>query len=645
MPDQPLPATPQATPTAKTIRHLSSLLALALVATAGTLAWKAQPWVRPSPLVLAPMIGGLDACLQGHALEGQAPPPADCTGPQGSASALIEATLQGLGNAPSPQLALGYTLKVPLLDFLRPDGDGWQVDTAAVQRVANTLAQENRPAVLYLFSNHFSSGAAIEARLAGDPDNLAQTQKGPLPVDTYYGHPLYPWSVARTDNELTRRRVQVIQALADQICRLPAEARSRLMGITVLGETHQLFPTFESGMGFTNNYLISDYSPRSIEGFRQFLVGQFGTLEQLNAALGSHFHQWSEVQPPRSDIRSTPLQNYWQHLDAYAHGVLPVSGWVAPESGAPFGQGQVLVYLDGHLQSRASIGLGRQDVLSALPQLRTADVGWRSDLDFSQWPRGIHQLDFYLQRTAHPLRHLGSRRIAIVDATQATPEPVPVAALPAAAEADAALRQHIDTPEELASFYFNPLARLWHRYRNQQVVSYLDYFTRQLHGSCLGQPTLYTHQLIPYGNPSWDANRYAVDASLQSQPGLAPGISLYGRTAYGPEFIRWLHSTGHTKFGVTEFHPLTPLDTRQLAGTLDRLHQHGARFVSMFLESRIDGKLTEHLRNEFSFDPDNPTSGSDVLFHSLETLLAHPDLLEQDIALKPTKTDPPRSKD
>lgn len=192
MPDQPLPATPQATPTAKTIRHLSSLLALALVATAGTLAWKAQPWVRPSPLVLAPMIGGLDACLQGHALEGQAPPPADCTGPQGSAAALIEATLQGLGNAPSPQLALGYTLKVPLLDFLRPDGDGWQVDTAAVQRVANTLAQENRPAVLYLFSNHFSSGAAIEARLAGDPDNLAQTRKARCPSTPTTATPCTP---------------------------------------------------------------------------------------------------------------------------------------------------------------------------------------------------------------------------------------------------------------------------------------------------------------------------------------------------------------------------------------------------------------------------------------------------------------------
>ena len=389
--------------------RLSWLTAATLLGVAAWMLHEARPTISPRPLVLTPMVGGLDDCLQGKPSSTDTPLPAGCSGPDGSASALIEATLTHLGAPSSPAIELGYTLKAPLLDFLRPDGNGWSVDTAAIKRLANTLAQEKRPAVLYLFSNHFQTGAAIEKELAGQAENRAFSQKGPLPIDTYYGQPLYPWSIARTDNTLTQRRIQVIRALSNEICALPEDTRSRLIGITVLGETHQMFPHFESGMGFSSPYEISDYSPASIEGFRTFLRQRFGTLALLNQNIGSDFKDWSEVQPPSRDIRSRPLQGYWQHLDAYAHGVLPLSGWVAPEPGQPVGQGQVRVYLNGRLLNRAPIALDRQDVLAALPGLGSANVGWRSNLDFSGLPHGIYQLDFYLDRLGWPLRHLCRR--------------------------------------------------------------------------------------------------------------------------------------------------------------------------------------------------------------------------------------------
>ena len=119
------------------------------------------------------MVGGLDDCLQntpGASL------PASCLGPTGSAAPLVEATLARLGEVKSPALTMGYTLKAPLLDFLRADGTDWKVDADAVQRLANTIRDVHKPVVLYLFSTHFESGAPAEQAVRGvrAADDLAQ---------------------------------------------------------------------------------------------------------------------------------------------------------------------------------------------------------------------------------------------------------------------------------------------------------------------------------------------------------------------------------------------------------------------------------------------------------------------------------------
>ena len=585
--------------------------------------WWAWPALsaRHTPLTLAPMVGGLDACLQNTPNTAL---PASCLGPTGSAAPLVEATLARLGEAKSPDLAMGYTLKAPLLDFLRADGSDWTVDADAVQRLANTIRDVRRPVVLYLFSTHFESGAAVEQALATNPDNLAYSPKGTLPIDSYYGTRIYPWSVARTDNEISRRREQVIEAISTAMCRLPQEAQARILGVTLLGEVHQLFPKFQSGMGFTDDYAVSDYSPASIAGFRQYLEQRFGTLEKLNAALGSAYTDWNAVSPPDRDIRKEPLQHYGQHIDSFAHGSLPVSGWVAPATDARAGLGTVHIYLNGQLRGRTPVGLGRQDVLDAVPELGSADLGWRHDLDFSRLPTGIHQLDVYLERGNQPLMHLGSRRISVMDSRQATPAAMPMKQLPAAPEAPTTLRHYIDSPIEASSYFYNPLVPLWHAYRNAQVADYLQHFGRIVRQSCLADRPLYTHQLIPFSNPSWDAQKYAVDTSLQPMKGLHLGISLYGESSYGESFMRWLQGTRHPGYGVTEFHPLKAMSPHELAQTFERHRLRGARFVSMFLDARVDGKPSSSALNIFSLDPDNARFGSATLYESLKSVLASP---------------------
>ena len=590
-------------------------------------AWRIWPLLTPAPqrLTLAPMIGGLDHCLQNTP---DTPIPAHCLGPTGSAAPLVQATLQRLGEARSPDLALGYTLKAPLLDFLRQQEGHWVVDAAAVQRLVNTIAEVDRPTVLYLFSTHFASGAPAEAQLARDSNNLAHSPLGPLPLDSYYGSTIYPWSVARTDNEISQRREQVIAAITQALCQQPQPVQQRIAGITLLGEVHQLFPHFQSGMGFTERYAVTDYSPTSIAGFRTFLADKLGTIERLNQLLGSDFSSWQAVTPPDRDIRQTPLQHYWQHIDAFAHGSLPVSGWVAPDPGQPADPGQVLVYLNGILQARTPVGLGRQDVAKAKPELGTADLGWRYDLDFTKLAPGIHQIDLFLERPQTPLKHLGTRHISIMERSQNTPSPVPLAPLPQAEPAPPALDFYIDSPQEASSYFYNPLVPLWHSFRNQQVRRYVEHFGRQVQQSCLGQRPIYSHQLIPYGNPSWDAHKYAVDASLQPLHGLLPGISLYGESAYGPSFGRWLQGSGHSHYGITEFHPLKAMTRHELAQALEQHRSRGAQFVSMFLDSKADEKLSASSLSIFSFDPGNTQFGSSTLYDSLRALLQDPRALQ-----------------
>lgn len=146
---------------------------------------------------------------------------------------------------------MGYTLPVPLLKLFHQNPQGhWEIDGRLINRLVRTIRDTERPLILYLFSTHFSADAPLEQVLAQDSRNLAQTRDGPLGQSSYYGAPLYNWSFASTQNELTERRVQAARAVLGTVCQLPAHDIAKVRGVTLLGELHHLFPNFEGGMGF-----------------------------------------------------------------------------------------------------------------------------------------------------------------------------------------------------------------------------------------------------------------------------------------------------------------------------------------------------------------------------------------------------------
>lgn len=583
---------------------------------------------KTGPMLLAPMIGVIDPCV---AKQHSGTPPGmedlarRCTEPEGSAAALVESTLSELqprASAAGPY-PLGYTLPVPLLQLFNQDSDGnWAIDHDLVGRLVRTVRDTERPVILYLFSTHFSTGAPMEKALATNPANLAQTRDGPLQQGSYYGAPIYNWTFASTQTDLTARRVQATQALLDEMCRLPPRDVAKIKGVSLLGELHHLFPDFESGMGFSTPYRITDYGPQSVAGFRQFLHNEFKRIEQLNRVLGTNYASFDEIDPPSKDIRTEPLKRYTEHIDSFAQGSLPIAGWAFVQQPPDAPPAWVHIYRNGLFVGKAPVNKGRQDVLQAKPEFGEANTGWRLDLDFRRLPLGLHRIDAFLEAAPGRLQPLGTRHIAIMDWQQHTPALLPQKPLPASVPAERALQAHIDMPAEQSSYYFNPLVPLWHAFRGQQVVAYLKFFHGVVKASCLAGTPQYTHQIIPFTNPSWDANKYAIQASLQRLEGIRLGVSLYGDATYGDSFPRWYAATGHRGYGVTEFHPLKAMNAATVKRMLDQHAAHGAEFLSFFMEPRWQGQLVARGHNMFSFSPDNAQFGSDRLYHSIQSNLA-----------------------
>lgn len=626
-------------PSALHLRKSSVAVLIGLLILAGML-FTFVSWVIPlAPnhrLLLAPMIGQMEACLTRAKLPPEHvidPAFTLCNSEQGSAAAVIQSTLAQLGPRDSRDgnYQLGYTLNVPLLKFMVLREGRWQVDQEGVKRMVKTIAQSDRSLILYLFSTHFSSFAPVEAMLATDPNNVAVTQDGQLGLGKHYGMDVYPWTVARTDNSLTEMRVKVIDAFVNELCqRQPKYVRDRIEGITLLGETHHLFPDFEAGMGYGGKYRISDYSQVSVRDFQTFLKFRFKDVSALNAALGgAPYQEFASIYPPSKDIRKDRLNHFWEHIDSYAAGSMPVSGWLAPQ---PNLTGWVNVYLNGVLQKRVRAGLGRQDVKDHVPGISTANVGWRYELDFHSLTPGIYEVAALAEVHEGLPVLLGRKNISVMNRDQSTPQRIQRVELPGHRSAPGILAS-FDQPPPDSAYFFNPMAALWREFREQQVVRYYQFVSRPLRHSCLAGTPRYIHQLFPYPNPSWDPTKYAVSASLTQDSDLRLGVSLYGEGSYGESFFDWQQSLIRTNqsladhrlkaYGVTEFHPLRGMDTQELGGVLIRHRDSGAQFLSFFLEGRgpVNRPYAVTGPTIPFFGESNTQNGSDQLYRSLKELM------------------------
>jgi hypothetical protein len=308
-------------------------------------------------------------------------------------------------------------------------------------------------------------------------------------------------------------------------------------------------------------------------------------------------------------------------LDRNAHGTVPIFGWARDRI---WGEVTMAIYLDGALQGTVPANLNRLDVFQAKPEVKTPNVGWRYDLDFSVLAPGRHRLAVFADRGGGHLVRLTTRELVVMDRRQSPPQPIPSYELPSSEEyADGgSLSAWVDYPPDQISLFYNPLARLWLDFRNEQVADYIAWFADIVAESCLGREVAFSHQIAPQFNASWDRNLFAVDQSFEPNGAYHIGVNLYGGATYGRYFREWLAKLGHPTYAVPEFHPMTELPQNALRQVFEQHRKDGARYIAPYFVSITPDRArapTEH--NKFRIDPSNPDYGSASLFQALQVLL------------------------
>src|SRR5256885_12235779 len=89
-----------------------------------------------------------------------------------------------------------------------------------------------------------------------------------------------------------------------------------------------LWAFYMAPLSFWVSFLFSCLQAEDGIRYHKVTGVQTCALPICNAHLKSGFASFDAVEPPSRNIRSEPLQNFFQHIDSYAAGTVPVSGWV-----------------------------------------------------------------------------------------------------------------------------------------------------------------------------------------------------------------------------------------------------------------------------------------------------------------------------
>ena len=293
---------------------------------------------------------------------------------------------------------------------------------------------------------------------------------------------------------------------------------------------------------------MTDYSPDSVREFIAWLKTRYSTLEKLNQRFQTCFPTWEEVEPPRFDFRANPEAPAWSHMDSYANGELPVFGWAKPFPGA------ITIYLDASPFGRAECGLSRLDVYDAVPTLEVSDVGFRCAFDYRTLAPGPHVLHVVIEREDGRKFRMGVRKFHIAGEPQGTLDGIDSGALdilPGCVD-EAGSFAWLDHPPDELALRCNPYAAEWQQFREDQAEALLEKFAGIAVESGIAPGKLYSHQIMPQFEGSWNRVAFAMPGTLAVKGLFSAGIDLYGGAVFYRDLKRFLKGT---RYAVTELHP------------------------------------------------------------------------------------------
>lgn len=551
---------------------------------------------------------------------------------------LLEAKLAKLGPATSPngQFELGYMLGLPLLAYINVDDQGaFSINRAAIQNDLKLLQESERKSVLYLFSNHFvNSGSDEQARqIASDPNELMTLADGSSPADDYFSSTIYPWRVNAPNSKFSQARALAVNAVMEELCSMPESTLAKVKAITTLGEVHYFFKNFKQGMGYNNEYRITDYSPASLQAFQDWLKERFSDINRLNIALNADYQDFNEIQFPKENTVALEnqssllayLQNYGkpdvsrlQHIDHNAYGSVPFFGWASSRDGSPI---EIKVYLDGRFIDNAQTGLTRLDVAQALDDLDDGSTGYRYDLDYRNLSNGEHQVELrFVHQGKEYLLDRYTLDIVASETDKAAQSVAQLASVPSIRSSQ--VRFSSDYPPSTIKVRYNPLAELWLEFRESQVTNEIEHFADLIGSHCIAQEKIFSHQIAPDFNPTWNSTLFAASGSLEKNDHYNLGLNLYGGAIYKDELFEWLEAQQQTRYGIPEMHPMLPEKPTVLAEALQRHHQHGAVFLSPYFMSLIpDDVIIDPAHDKYRLSPINSEYGSKEFYQAIQQVM------------------------
>ncbi|GAA4423706.1 hypothetical protein [Acidovorax lacteus] len=519
---------------------------------------------------------------------------------------------------PQGAVQVGYTVTLQLLALYHRTPKGWAIDPVQLDTWMRLITEVQRPVVVYLSAGHFDSTGPLTEELLADPRNLMALRDGQPPQLGYFGYRIAPYTL-RTDADIpvNRYRYAALEAVAKRLLALPEATRKRIVAVTLAGELHHLFPDFESGMGRHQDVRVTDYRPESVADFRRWLAREYGSVDAYARATGLPWQSFDEVPAPSRDIRKEPLKGFAEHYDAYADGTLPLSGWLWD----PQGKVQRLqLHLDGQPLADVPRGLHRLDVYRAVDEIRNPNTGFRYDLDYRNLAPGRHRAQV-IAHTAEGLFEVAQTEFVVMERDQRPPR----AGSPAATSAKPlarlrGVRAWMDLPQPPLDLYYNPVARDWNRFRSHQAAAFLAEFHRRARAAGLPAAWLFSHQIVPRANGTWNPQLFAMDDTLRGDAAWNHGLNLYGGMTDSDWVQAYFQAQGIRGYGVPEFHPQQWKEPGAALRALQRHQKAGARFVSPYYFTVVPPRFkggAEHGVNRMELTPTNPKDGSDQFYRAI----------------------------
>ena len=640
-------------PVAPPVADAASLAASASATPASAASGAASEAVQPRRMVLSPHVEGLDVCDVAQAdtqLNTMAKVRRVCQGLGATSAQTLMKALDALepGGAQG-QVQVGYTLTVPLLGMFRPEAGDWVIDEAKLQPMLDLIEEVDRPVVIYLSSSHFDTIGPLPEALRQDPRNFMQYADGSVPQLGYFGFPIAAYTLLTDpDIPVNRYRFKALHDLAARFKGLSEAARSRIVGYSLGGELHQMYPDFENGAGQFSKVQVTDYSPKSIAAFREWLSDKWGNARKLSAATGMSFDGFDSIDAPRGSLKDGTAKRWREHYDAYAAGYVPIAGWLHD----PKERVEALrLYVNGKPKGEVQRGYNRLDVYRAKEEVQTPNVGYRYDLDVSDLAPGkylvqvvatVGGLDYELAQTRFTMASrkpgvlrerepAAARKLQVVQQPgswlvrwwrsflrtigleRGAPTYVPVPDV----------ESYLDLPGKDLIVHYNPMAREWDEFRNHQVLDYMQALYDQAMDAGLPEDAVYSHQLNDRVNSSWNAQLFAVDDVWAERQDWGAGMNLYGGGTNNDAVLRFIQR-GKFNFASPEFNPQQWKQADAPLKALQAMRDVDAKFVSPYylglMPQHLRAGQVEHGVNRMEMDPSNPKDGSDHFYRAVQEM-------------------------